>query len=219
MTGTDGVAGEVCRQPLRGNGQLGIAQPAMAVSHRSSPRHHPPCRTAPGSDFRETGARAAGPNLMSSSILESDTARRYDAKRDDAWKLSDPAIITVIGASPVGPRPRPRRGRWSRLENRLGIWSRDSRLRLPRRASPGGRQLLCSRPSRRLEGRLLSDVAHDHLPRHADLVVVARLSNPHDGALVLTPPNHDSNLGPVVPSAYAQRDSVERAGAELACPR
>src|ERR1700730_6414181 len=112
-----------------------------------------------------------------------------------------PPIITVIGASPEGPRPRPRRGRWSRLENRLGTWSRDSRLRLPRRAlpAPGGRQLLCSRPSRRLEGRLLSDVAHDPLPRHADLVVVARLSNPHDGALVLTPPNHDSNLGPVVP--------------------
>src|ERR1700730_3098786 len=110
-------------------------------------------------------------------------------------------IMLVIGASPEGPRPRPRRGRWSRLENRLGTWSRDSRLRLPRRAlrAPGGRQLLCSRPSRRLEGRWLSDVAHDHLPRHADLVVVARLSNPHDGALVLTPPNHDSNLGPVVP--------------------
>ena len=89
-----------------------------------------------------------------------------------------PPIITVIGASPVDPRPRPRRGRWFRLENRLGTWSRDSRLRLPRRAlpAPGGRQLLCSRPSRRLEGRLLSDVAHDHLPRHADLVVVARLS-------------------------------------------
>ena len=49
--------------------QLGIARPAMAVSHRSSPRHHPPCRTARVQHFRETGARAAGPSLMSSSIL------------------------------------------------------------------------------------------------------------------------------------------------------
>src|SRR5258706_8184554 len=65
---------------------------------------------------------------------------------------------------------------------------------LPERETPSGSSIpairgILTRPN----------VAHDHLPRHADLVVVARLSNPHDGALVLTPPNHDSNLGPVVP--------------------
>src|ERR1700720_1141800 len=154
-------------------------------------------RRVSGSWRMAAGRRRSARARLRTSLPEPDPENRAAI----SIRSARPPIITVIGASPAGPRPRPRRGRWSRLENRLGTWSRDSRLRLPRRASPapGGRQLLCSRPSRRLEGRLLSDVARDHLPRHADLVVVACLSNPHDGALVLTPPNHDSHLGPVVP--------------------
>jgi hypothetical protein len=70
MTGTDGVAGEVCRQPLRGNGQLGIAQPAMAVSHRSSPRHHSAVSHCPGFQISAKPVRGPQrPSLMSSSIL------------------------------------------------------------------------------------------------------------------------------------------------------
>src|SRR6202035_4732852 len=157
-----------------------------------------PFQTALSQACRARSCRSCG-GAGRSATLRLYGAGGYPSRTRMSW-LRAP-IMLVIGASPEGPRPRPRRGRWSRLENRLGTWSRDSRLRLPRRASPapGGRQLLSSRPSRRLEGRLLSDVAHDHLPRHADLVVVARLSNPHDGAPVLTPTNHDSNLGPVVP--------------------